>query len=69
MKPGQGWDRSNPIDASILRKAKDHARMRIKQGNSPYYQDGEDQAKQMRAGGIVDNVDLFEPSNPTTRRF
>ena len=59
MKPGQGWDRSNPIDASILRKAKDHARMRIKQGNSPYYQDGEDQAKQMRAGGIVDNVDIF----------
>lgn len=59
MKPGQGWDRSNPIDASILRKAKDHARMRIKQGISPYYQDGEDQAKQMRAGGIVDNVDIF----------
>lgn len=59
MKPGQGWDRSNPIDASILRKAKDHARMRIKQGISPYYQDGEDQAKQMRVGGIVDNVDIF----------
>lgn len=59
MKPGQGWDRSNPMDASILSKAKDHARMRIKQGKSPYYQDGEDQAKQMRTGGIVDNVDIF----------
>ena len=40
MEPGQGWDRNKPIDASILRKAKDHARMRIEQGESPYYQDG-----------------------------
>jgi hypothetical protein len=41
MVPGQGWDRSKPMDKSILQKAKDHARMRLEQGKSPYYQDGE----------------------------
>ena len=42
MKPGQGWNvRENPIDKQIINKAKQHARMRIDKGKSPFYQDGE----------------------------
>ena len=42
MKPGQGWNvKENPIDKQIINKAREHARMRIDQGKSPFYQDGE----------------------------
>ena len=57
MKPGQGWDRSNPMDESILRKAENHARMRIEQGRSPYYQDGEDEVKKFQEGGLATDLD------------
>jgi len=67
MEPGQGWDRNNPIDASILRKAKDHARMRIAQGKSPYFQDGEDQVKKYQSGGAVDDIDIFEETRRMIR--
>ena len=60
MVPGQGWDMNNPIDASILQKAKDHARMRLEQGKSPYYQDGEN--------SVLENIDIFEEEAPMNRR-
>ena len=56
MKPGQGWDRSNPMDAGILKKAEDHARMRIEQGKSPFYQDVES----FQSGGTVEDTDIFD---------
>jgi len=55
MKPGQGWDRNKPMDASIIKKAQDHALMRIRDGKSPYYQDGEESVmpEEYREGGRV----------------
>jgi|GEM_PF-2006430 hypothetical protein len=60
MVPGQGWDRSKPMDASILQKAKDHARMRLEQGKSPYYQD--------RENSVLESIDIFEEESPMTYR-
>ena len=42
MKPGQGWNvKENPMDKQIINKAREHARMRLEQDKSPFYQDGE----------------------------
>jgi hypothetical protein len=39
MKPGKGWDMSNPVERSIVKKAKDHAQKRLSENKSVYYQD------------------------------
>jgi hypothetical protein len=41
MEPGKGWDMSNPVARSIVKKAKDHAQKRLSKGESVYYQDSE----------------------------
>ena len=41
-KGGEGWNRSDPIEESILRKAKTHAMDRLKRGMDPFYRDGEE---------------------------
>jgi hypothetical protein len=41
MEPGKGWDMSNPVEQSIVKKAKDHAQKRLSEGKSVYYQDSE----------------------------
>jgi len=41
MEPGKGWNMEDPMAKEIINKAREHARMRIDQGKSPFYQDGE----------------------------
>ena len=41
--------RAKDIPESIMRKAKEHAEMRIEQGLDPFYQDGEEEQMQARA--------------------
>ena len=42
IKPGEGWNMKDKMAREIINTARKHARMRIKQGKSPFYQDGED---------------------------
>ena len=41
--------RAKDIPESIMRKAREHAEMRMKQGLDPFYQDGEEEQMQDRA--------------------
>jgi len=41
MREGVGFDLKNPIEAEIVRVAREHARKRIANGMSPFYQDEE----------------------------
>lgn len=44
MRGGQGWDTENNLmHKQIIDTAREHARMRISQNKSPFYQDGEDE--------------------------
>tara|TARA_R110000822_G_scaffold185941_2_gene325048 strand:- start:84 stop:482 length:399 start_codon:yes stop_codon:yes gene_type:complete len=43
MKPGTGWNLSkSATERSIINKARKHAKQRLSQGKSPFYQDGEE---------------------------
>ena len=42
MPGGQGFNFDIPIEAEIVRVAREHARQRIQQGKSAFYQDGEE---------------------------
>jgi len=43
MRGGEGWDtKNNPMHKQIIDTARAHARMRISQGKSPFYIDGEE---------------------------
>jgi len=62
MEPGKGWDMSNPITGRIIDKARAHARKRISDGMSPFYQDEEGMPSNLQKfadGGPVDNIDIF----------
>jgi hypothetical protein len=41
MKPGEGWNLSNPLEKAIINKARAWAQEKLKAGKSPYYQDNE----------------------------
>ena len=41
MEPGRGWNMKDPMAKEIINKAREHARMRLEQDKSPFYQDGE----------------------------
>jgi len=43
MLGGGGFDLNNPTEAEIVRVAREHAKKRIKQDKSPFYQDGEEE--------------------------
>ena len=43
MPKGQGFDLNKPTEAEIVRVAREHAKRRIEQGKSPFYQDGEEE--------------------------
>ena len=43
MTPGDGWNLSkSAIERSIINKSKKHAKHRLSQGKSPFYQDSEE---------------------------
>lgn len=43
MPGGQGFNFEIPIEAEIVRVAREHAKRRIEQGKNPFYQDGEEE--------------------------
>ena len=61
MPPGRGWDMSNPIARSVIDKARAHARQRLDEGKSPFYQDDESYLQNLQKFNIGGDVDIFEP--------
>ena len=61
MSPGRGWDMSNPIARSVIDKARAHARQRLDEGKSPFYQDDESYLQNLQKFNIGGDVDIFEP--------
>ena len=68
MEPGAGWDMSNPMVLTIIDKARAHARKRMSDGMSPFYQDKEGRLQNLQrfnGGGDVDvntdqNIQMFK---------
>ena len=52
--------RAEDIPESIMRKAKEHAEMRIKQGLNPFYQDGEEGADLPRNTNQTESASMLE---------
>ena len=60
MRGGRGWDtENNPMHKQIIDTARAHARMRISQGKSPFYQDGEDSQTAKAQGGPVGGLGVY----------
>lgn len=56
MEPGAGWDMSNPMVLTIIDKARAHARKRMSDGMSPFYQDKEGRLQNLQrfnTGGSI----------------
>jgi hypothetical protein len=57
MEPGKGFDMSDPLARSIVRKARSHAMDRLRSGLSPFFQDKGDRVKKFQEGGLATDLD------------
>ena len=56
MEPGKGWNMKDPINKQIINTASEHAKMRLAQGKSQFYVDGEEQRLNKAEGSLLDYV-------------
>tara|TARA_B100000214_G_scaffold359612_1_gene321234 strand:- start:409 stop:5949 length:5541 start_codon:yes stop_codon:yes gene_type:complete len=54
MEPGMNWNMKDPMAKQIINTARKHAKMRLDQGKSQFYVDGEEEILKKAVGGEVD---------------
>jgi hypothetical protein len=61
MEPGAGWDMTDPVVKKIINKARAHAKKRMSDGMSPFYQDEEGYLQNLQRFNQGGDVNIFEP--------
>ena len=64
MEPGTNWNMKDPMAKQIINTARKHAKMRLDQGKSQFYVDGEEQRLKKAEGSLLDYV--LEKSKSTS---